>query len=140
MIRRAEERDWSGVAQLWLEANIDAHDFIPAQYWEANFEAVKDMLPQAEVLVWEGEDGIQGFVGLNGDCIEGIFVRSGSRSGGIGRELLDRARQGREQLALQVYKKNARAVSFYLREGFQVQREQLDDNTGETEYLMLWRR
>ena len=140
MIRRAEERDWSGVARLWLEANIDAHDFIPAQYWEANFEAVKDMLPQAEVLVWEGEDGIQGFVGLNGDCIEGIFVRSGSRSGGIGRELLDRARQGREQLALQVYKKNVRAVSFYLREGFQVQREQLDDNTGETEYLMLWRR
>ena len=65
MIRRAEERDWSGVARLWLEANIDAHDFIPAQYWEANFEAVKDMLPQAEVLVWEGEDGIQGFVGLH---------------------------------------------------------------------------
>ena len=31
--------------------------FIPAAYWEENFAAVKEMLPSAEVYVWEEKSG-----------------------------------------------------------------------------------
>ena len=41
---------------------------------------------------------------------------------------------------LNVYQKNARAISFYQREGFIIQCEGLDEATGEKEYTMLWKR
>ena len=43
-------------------------------------------------------------------------------------------------LRLNVYQKNARAISFYQREGFIIQYEGLDEATGEKEYTMLWKR
>ena len=73
--------------QIWLQANLDAHAFIPASFWEAHFEMVRDMLPQAELYVHEGEDTqqIDGFIGLTENHIEGIFVAKSARSKGIGK-------------------------------------------------------
>ena len=41
-------------------------------------------------------------------------------------------------LTLNVYQKNTRALSFYQREGFDIQCEGADAATGEKEYTMLW--
>lgn len=120
MIRRMEPADTERVSEIWLEANREAHGFIPASYWEENFQMVKEMLPLAEVYVWEDTGGIQGFVGLNGDYIEGIFVSGSRRSAGIGRQLVDHCKEIRSSLRLKVYEKNRRAAAFYLREGFLV--------------------
>lgn len=65
MIRELRKADINSVAEIWLDTNRKAHAFIPASYWERNFTAVKEMLPQAEVYVYETETGIQGFLGLN---------------------------------------------------------------------------
>ena len=140
MIRNFQDADINAAAKIWLDANIQAHNFIPAQYWERNFEPVKGMLPQAEVYVFEqGENhDLQGFIGLNGDYIAGIFVRGEAQSQGIGKQLLDFAKARKGRLTLNVYRQNARAVKFYQREGFLVQQEGIDDDTGEAEYLMAW--
>lgn len=53
---------------------VKAHYFISEQYWKDNFESVKKMLLQAEVYVYENDHEIQGFIGLSGEYIEGIFV------------------------------------------------------------------
>ena len=53
MIRKMEKEDQDRVSKIWLDTNIKAHDFIQAQYWEKNYEQVREMLPQAEVYVWE---------------------------------------------------------------------------------------
>ena len=37
MIRELRKADIDKVADIWLDTNIRAHDFIPAQYWESNF-------------------------------------------------------------------------------------------------------
>ena len=44
------------------------------------------MLAEAEICVWEeeGSGKVQGFVGLDGEYIAGIFVQSQSWSQGIG--------------------------------------------------------
>ena len=60
------------------------------------------------------------------------------QSSGIGNALLDYAKETNSELSLQVYKRNERAVKFYLREGFHVINEQTDENTGETELVMKW--
>lgn len=141
MIRELQKTDIDTVSQIWLDANRDAHDFIPAEYWENNFLPVKKMLLQAEVYVYmdERKNRIEGFVGLDQEYIAGIFVRKEARSGGIGKALLDFVKEKKQELTLNVYRKNERAVRFYEREGFQIIDRTVDKSTDEKEYLMKWK-
>lgn len=120
MIRVLQEADIDRVAEIWLDSNLKAHHFIPAQYWKSNFGLVKEMLSQAEVYVYENDRNIQGFTGLNGEYIEGIFVSDEMQSHGIGKMLLDYVKSKKEKLLLNAYQKNVRAINFYRREGFQI--------------------
>ena len=138
MIRKLQNVDINKVADIWLKTNLEAHDFIPGQYWTSNYEAVKKMLPQAEVYVYEDNKIIQGFVGVRDEYIEGIFVSGKMKSHGIGKALLDYIKDKKARLQLNVYQKNVRAMSFYQREGFTIQSEGLDEFTGEKEYVMEW--
>lgn len=140
MIRLMTAADVGAVADIWLEANLDAHGFIPAEYWRGCQSAVREAIAAAEVYVYEGPEGIEGFIGLEGEHIAGLFVRSGSRSRGLGHALLEAARAGRAGLRLSVYEKNAPARRFYEREGFRLAGRGVDGNTGETELAMIWRR
>lgn len=97
------------------------------------------MLLQAEVYVYENEKKIQGFVGLSDEYIEGIFVSGKVQSQGIGKHLLNFVKGRKKNLRLSVYQKNARAMCFYQREGFEIQYEKLDECTGEKEYVMIWK-
>lgn len=142
MIRELRRDDLEAVMGIWLEANIQAHDFISPQYWRDHYTAVREMLPRAEVYVWESEGAgrVEGFVGLTGSYIAGIFVRREVRSRGIGKQLLDHVKSIRPELTLAVYQKNTRAAGFYQREQFTVQSGGTDDDTGEREYSMVWSR
>lgn len=142
MIRKMQKTDINKVADIWLDTNLKAHNFISPQYWNDNFQAVKDALLQAEVYVYEDEaqNRIEGFIGLNDTYIEGIFVRSESQSCGIGKQLLDFVKQRKQQLNLHVYEKNTRALKFYQREKFHIQTETTDEPTKEKEYHMHWNR
>ena len=75
---------------------------------------------------------------MNDEYIEGIFVSGEMQSHGIGKLLLDYAKDKRNKLLLNVYQKNTRAISFYQREGFEVQYSGLDEATGEKDYVMTW--
>lgn len=138
MIRELRKADLDKVADIWLDTNLQAHYFIPAQYWKSNFSLVKKMLLQAEVYVYENDQKIQGFVGLRNKYIEGIFVSDEMQSHGIGKLLLNHIKNKKSKLTLNVYQKNFRAISFYQREGFEIQHEDLDEATKEKEYVMIW--
>lgn len=140
MIRKLQKADVIKVADIWLDSNVKTHNFIPAQYWKSNYEPVKEMLLQAEVYVYESNGEIQGFIGLNGEYIEGIFVCDKLQSQGIGKLLLDFIKERRMGLSLNVYDKNARAIHFYQREGFEIQDEGIDEATGEKDYVMIWQK
>ena len=138
MIRKLQKADINRVADIWLKTNLKAHFFIPEQYWISNYEFVKEMLPQAEVYVYEDDKMIQGFIGVSDEYIEGIFVSDEMQSRGIGKMLLDYIKDKKDRLQLKVYQKNVRAMSFYQREGFTIQSEEMDEFTGEKEYVMNW--
>ena len=120
MIRKLRKADVNRVAKIWLDTNIKAHYFISVQYWKNNFELVKELLLQTTVYVYEDNQGIWGFIGLNDEYVEGIFVSDEMQSHGIGKALLNYAKDKRSKLLLNVYQKNTRAISFYQREGFDV--------------------
>ena len=46
----------------------------------------------------------------------------------------------KDQLNLNVYKKNMRAVVFYQNRGFKIVNQKTDENTSEEEYTMEWHR
>lgn len=71
--------------------------------------------------------------------IAGIFVKGTAQSHGIGRQLLDYVKDIKQNLRLDVYLKNERAISFYQRELFTIETETVDDTTGEKEYSMVWK-
>ena len=138
MIRELRKVDINKVAEIWLDTNIKTHYFISAQYWKSNFELVKELLLQATVYVYEDKQEIQGFIGLSNEYIEGIFVSAEMQSQGIGKIFLNYVKGKRNKLILNVYQKNTRAISFYQREGFEIQYSGLDEATGEKDYVMAW--
>ena len=142
MIRKFETQDLGTVMQIWLHGNLDAHAFIPASFWTGHFEIVRNMLPQAELYVHESEDTrqIDGFIGLTGNHIEGIFVAKAARSKGVGKALLEYAKSRKPSLTVSVYQKNQRALAFYRRKQFVVQSEGIDEDTNEADIQMLWTR
>ena len=138
MIRELRKVDINKVAEIWLDTNIKTHYFISAQYWKSNFELVKELLLQATVYVYEDKQEIKGFIVLSNEYIEGIFVSAEMQSQGIGKILLNYVKGKRNKLILNVYQKNTRAISFYQREGFEIQYSGLDEATGEKDYVMAW--
>ena len=106
MIRKLRKADVNRVAKIWLDTNIKAHYFISVQYWKNNFELVKELLLQTTVYVYEDNQGIWGFIGLNDEYVEGIFVSDEMQSHGKRKALLNFAIDIRCKLLLNVYQNN----------------------------------
>ena len=140
MLRTMKTDDLDPVVQIWLESNRQAHSFIEADYWEKNKEEVRKMLPHSLIEIAEIEGNIVGFIGMNETKIEGLFVNSNFQSRGIGHSLIEWAKTRNEVLTLYVYQKNQRALKFYLKEGFVIHKQLIDEETGEIEFLMQWKR
>ena len=140
MIREYRKNDLVTIMQIWLDTNIQTHNFISEKYWIDNYELVKEMLPQAEIYLYEDDisNRIEGFIGLINNYIAGIFVRDGVQSKGIGKQLLDYVKSFKSNLNLSVYQKNERAIRFYQREHFVIQSENVDKNINENEFIMSW--
>ena len=140
MIRKSEREDIEGILALWLETNISAHNFIEENYWRENYDAVKEMMKDSEIYVFDDKGKILGFVGLMTDYIGGIFVNHEYQGREIGKKLLNHVKMKYDRLLLNVYEKNERAYLFYIREGFIVRNFQIDENTKEKEYIMEWQK
>lgn len=98
----------------------------------------KEILPNAEIYVYVVENHIVGFIGLNQNYIEGIFIDAHSQSKGIGTLLLNKVKEDRNTLTLSVYKKNVNAIKFYQKNNFIITSESIDKDTNEIEYIMTW--
>ena len=140
MIREMRPSDIEQIMRLWLEGNIETHSFISAEYWKSNAPLVREQLLEAGVYVYEENGSIQGFAGLQGNYLAGIFIEKSARSTGIGKQLLDHIKETHFPLFLNVYQENGRAIAFYQREGLIITNEGMDEDTGHREYTMTWER
>ncbi len=138
MIREFEIKDIDAIMNIWKKENIRAHSFIPKEYWESNYDFVKEILPNAEVYVEFVKDKVVGFIGIIDNHIEGIFVDHHHQGNGVGTALLHEAKTSKYHLILHVYKQNANAIRFYQKNDFVITEEHNDENTGEIECTMNW--
>ena len=138
MIRKLKDEDLNKIMNIWLESTIKAHNFISEDYWENNYNIVKDVyIPMAETFVYDDGLDIKGFISIiNNEFIGALFVEVNSQSLGIGSKLIDYAIEKYKNLNLAVYQNNKKAVSFYKNKGFKVIKEQVNENSGFQEYIM----
>ena len=50
MIRELQKADINKVADIWLDTNVVTHYFISKQYWQNNFELVKEFFAAGNCL------------------------------------------------------------------------------------------
>lgn len=137
MIRAFKQSDMEQVLEIWLEASIEAHDFIGKEFWESRLVDMRDVyLPSGETCVYEEDGSIKGFASLCGNNLAALFVLPDCQRRGIGTRLMAKAKNVRDRLQLTVYKENSKAIEFYKKCGFEIIKEQIDKHTGHKEFLM----
>ena len=139
MIRKMKDLELEKVSQIWLDSNLEAHDFIDKNFWLDNYPMVKEQFKTAEIYV-DAESEIKGFVGLQSDYIAGIFVEKSYRNQGIGKKLINFLKKNHQELSLDVYDKNIRAKQFYEKNGFEVSTQSIERETGEKESRLVWKK
>ncbi|WP_368790780.1 GNAT family N-acetyltransferase [Companilactobacillus farciminis] len=139
MIRKMKDSELEKVSQIWLDSNLEAHDFIDKNFWLDNYPMVKEQFKTAEIYV-DAESEVKGFVGLQDDYIAGIFVEKSYRNQGIGKKLINFLKKNHQELSLDVYDKNIRAKQFYERNGFEVSTQSIERETGEKESRLVWKK
>lgn len=117
MIRPSRASEIDDIMTLWLEANLQAHDFVPKEYWLSHYDEVKTEIAKG-VFVYEQDGRIFGFIGLIGNYVAGLFVRTDKHRVGIGTALIEFCKEQNPILELHVFEKNTGAVSFYEKNGF----------------------
>lgn len=132
------DRDLEQLAQILLNGNLQAHSFIPAQYWKNQFVNIKKMLPQANIFVYRNNETIIGFLGELDGYIAGLFVDMNYRNQGVGSRLINYLKQINDKLTLSVYVDNINAVNFYENKDFIIDSVGMDTETDSKEYHMLW--
>ena len=138
MIRQLQNKDIDKIMGIWLESTIYAHKFISKEYWNENYNIVKDMyIPISKTFVYEDNDDIRGFISIiNNDFIGALFVEKNYQSQGIGKSLRDYAKNLYDNLSLAVYKENEKALEFYKKMGFKIISENINEDTNCVEYIM----
>jgi GNAT superfamily N-acetyltransferase len=115
--------------KIWRQASEVGHPFLSSEQLDADAIKVREIyMPNAEILVIEVGKKIAGFIALIGDFVGGLFVDPEAHRMGIGRRLVDGAKQSRAELTVDVYAENESAMSFYRAVGFrEVWRKPTDD-------------
>ena len=134
MIRPNSSGDLDAVLDVWSQASVVAHSFLPEEFFENERRQIADQwLPVAETVVYETEDRVVGFLALIGNEVGGIFVDPGYQGRGIGRALMDHALRSHSVLELDVFEANTVGRRFYDAYGFVVVDRHMNDVAGQPE-------
>lgn len=139
-IRKFIDSDLSQVMKIWYEGNLEAHDFVPKEYWDKNYNYVKRTILQSDIYIYETNGVVAGFVGMNEDYLEGLFVNKDFRGLGFGTRLLEKMKEEKDFFTLHVFSKNYGAYTFYRNRGLLIREEEVNEDLGEVELLMYYRK
>lgn len=140
-IRSNNETEINKLVEIWYEGSLIAHDFIDRNYWKSKQSEMEEKyLPMSETYAVSNEKDIVGFLSMMDNYMAALFIDVKHQGSGYGKGLLDFIKSQRENIQLNVYKKNNNAVDFYLKNGFVIIEETLDEQTSEEEFLMEWKK
>jgi len=137
-IKKFEDNKLDRIMEIWKLSTIKAHAFISKEYWEKNYDIVKNVyIPMADTFVYDDGGEIKGFISIiNNEFIGALFIDIDCQNLGIGSQLIEYVSSRYRKLELAVYKDNQKATKFYQNHGFKIIREQKNEDSGFQEYIM----
>ncbi|WP_323923958.1 N-acetyltransferase [Aeromonas veronii] len=141
MIRPLSATGLDAAVELWYQASVQAHDFIPTAFWHEQRAAMRDIyLPASQSWVYEEDGQLLGFISWYQGSVAALFISPDHQSHGLGRQLLEHLKAQYDRLELTVYAENEQARRFYSRNGFKEGEQQLCEHSGHLELVMHWQR
>ncbi|AOW12115.1 acetyltransferase [Hydrogenophaga crassostreae] len=130
-IRQYETADLAAVLSSWEAATRLAHPFMTNEFIAQEKTNVAELyIPNTDTWVAEIDGSVEGFVALIGNEVGAIFLQPRQHGKGVGRALMDKAKELHGSLEVQVFKDNPIGRNFYARYGFEGQDETLHAPTG----------
>ena len=131
MIRKFRDQDLDDLLAAWASASEIAHSFLTQEFLASERQNIPNLyLPNAETWVFEDEGRVVGFVALIGNEVGAIFVHPSHQRNGVGRQLMEKARELRGELVVEVFKANTIGRAFYANFGFEIIAEKVHEQTG----------
>lgn len=119
-IRERIAADNPHLVAIWLRSVRATHRFIGEQQLAELQPLVERYLPALSVWVADIAGLAGGFIALDDNKVEMLFIDAEQRGKGLGSALLDHVRARHDGLVLDVNEQNPQAVGFYQRYGFVV--------------------
>ena len=122
MIRRGTPDDVPRALQIWRDAVDATHGFLtPEHRAEIDVMVAEQFLPNAELwLATDDDDRAVGFLVMEGEMIDALFVDPRVHGQGYGTRLLDKALEMAPNATVDASEQATNALPFYLRRGFRV--------------------
>ena len=134
MIRPYTDRDLDELLDVWYRASLQAHTFLSTDFLDAERGQIAEQwIPMADTSVYEIAGRVVGFLSLVGDEVGAIFVDPDLHGRGIGRALMDGARDAHPILELNVFEANAIGRRFYEAYGFRFVDRHVNEAAGHPE-------
>jgi putative acetyltransferase len=120
VIRKYKEDDMAHVLSAWERASQIAHPFLPREFLATERASIPGYLrlPATETWVVEQAHQVVGFMSLVGNVIGLLYVQPAVHGTGVGRALMDKAKELRRDLEVEVFAANTAACRFYVKSGF----------------------
>lgn len=133
-IRPYTDGDLEELLDVWYRASLVAHPFLSEAFLATERREISERwLPMAETTVYDVDGHAVGFIALIGNEVGAIFVDPDHQSMGVGRALMNHARESRPFLELNVFEANAIGRRFYDTYGFEFVDRHIHEASGETE-------
>jgi len=137
IIERYESHDYRVLVDIWESAVKATHHFLAEEDFLFFKEAIpSEYLPQLEIYVFRDE-AILGFMAVNEQHLEMLFVDDAVRGRGVGKKLLGYAVEVLGVNSVDVNEQNEQAVAFYQKQGFRVASRTEKDSLGKDYPVLL---
>ena len=112
--------DGDRLYEIWFASVAATHDFVSqSDLTEISIQVKSDYLPDRPLLVaLDSEERLVGFMGVNGQEIESLFIDPAFHRRGLGRAFIAEASTRSPHLEVGVNAQNKQAVAFYEALGF----------------------
>lgn len=129
-IVKCNEHDYTTLAGIWKRSVVATHKFLTKEAInEIESALIPDYFPYVDLYAVVDNDITAGFIGLNSDRIEMLFVDSDRLGRGYGTSLIAFARRN-GATKVDVNEQNPNALGFYLANGFEVTGRDDTDEAG----------
>lgn len=131
-IRQYREADLEAVLSSWEVATRLAHEFMTDDFIAQERKNTAEIyLPNTDTWVAEIDGEVVGFISLMGNEVGAIFLQPACHGKGVGKALMDKARELHGNLEVEVFKENTIGRNFYSSYGFSHLEEELHEPTGQ---------